>query len=113
MRNNVLFIHGAGEGAYEEDQLLAASLQNALGSAYAIHYEDWSATEAKVIGTVFWVLGIYVGCFPRQTAQLVVRFPRDDLHPFPPPKLLTPHPAAGEAFAQSSRIRWRRDRAAR
>lgn len=25
--------------------------------------EDWSATEAKVIGTVCWVLGIYVAAF--------------------------------------------------
>lgn len=26
MKKHVLFIHGAGEGAYEEDRLLAASL---------------------------------------------------------------------------------------
>lgn len=50
----VLFIHGAGAGAYEEDELLVASLQNALGPAYAIQYpkmptedgatyDDWKA----------------------------------------------------------------------
>lgn len=54
MQKNVLFVHGAGEGAYEEDELLVASLQNALGPAYAIRYprmptadsstyEDWKA----------------------------------------------------------------------
>jgi predicted alpha/beta hydrolase family esterase len=38
MKKYVLFIHGAGEGAYEEDGLLVASLQNALGSAYNVRY---------------------------------------------------------------------------
>lgn len=38
MKKYVLFIHGAGEGAYEEDRLLVASLQNALGSAYVVRY---------------------------------------------------------------------------
>jgi uncharacterized protein len=38
MKKYVLFIHGVGEGAYEEDRLLAASLQNALGSAYKVRY---------------------------------------------------------------------------
>ncbi len=47
---DVLFIHGAGEGAFEEDGLLVASLQNALGPAYDVHYpnmpEEDSATYA-------------------------------------------------------------------
>lgn len=38
MKRQVLFIHGAGEGAYEEDALLVASLRDALGSAYAVRY---------------------------------------------------------------------------
>ena len=38
MKKYVLFIHGAGEGAYEEDRLLVASLQNALGAAYEVYY---------------------------------------------------------------------------
>lgn len=38
IKQAVLFIHGAGQGAYEEDRLLAASLQNALGSAYEVRY---------------------------------------------------------------------------
>jgi predicted alpha/beta hydrolase family esterase len=38
MRQQVLFIQGAGEGAHQEDGLLMASLQNALGSAYDVHY---------------------------------------------------------------------------
>ena len=48
MKKHVLFIHGAGEGAFEEDGLLVASLQNALGPAYDVHYpnmpEEDSAT---------------------------------------------------------------------
>ena len=34
---HVLFIHGAGEGAYEEDKKLAASLQQSLGPEYEVH----------------------------------------------------------------------------
>lgn len=50
MHTHVLFIHGAGEGAFEEDGLLAASLRDALGPAYDVHYpkmpEEDSATYA-------------------------------------------------------------------
>ena len=50
MKKHVLFIHGAGKGAFEEDGLLVASLQNALGFAYDVHYpkmpEEDSATYA-------------------------------------------------------------------
>ena len=50
MKKHVLFIHGAGDGAFEEDGLLVASLQNALGLAYEVHYpnmpEEDSATYA-------------------------------------------------------------------
>ncbi len=35
---HVLFIQGAGEGAYEEDQKLATSLRHSLGSEYEVHY---------------------------------------------------------------------------
>lgn len=38
MKKQLLFIQGAGEGAYEEDKLLVASLQNALGPTYEVHY---------------------------------------------------------------------------
>jgi predicted alpha/beta hydrolase family esterase len=34
----ILFIQGAGQGAYEEDKKLASSLCQALGSDYVIHY---------------------------------------------------------------------------
>ena len=55
MSQPILFIHGGGEeSAYEEDRLLAASLQSALGAAYEVRYpkmpleesagyEDWKA----------------------------------------------------------------------
>ena len=36
MKKRVLFIHGGGEGAYEEDRKLAASLQDALGAVYDV-----------------------------------------------------------------------------
>jgi predicted alpha/beta hydrolase family esterase len=38
MKKQVLFIQGAGEGAYEEDEKLATSLQHALGSEYNVIY---------------------------------------------------------------------------
>ncbi|MBA3870252.1 MAG: alpha/beta hydrolase [Anaerolineae bacterium] len=38
MTKHVLFIQGAGEGAFEEDKKLAASLKKALGTDYEIHY---------------------------------------------------------------------------
>jgi uncharacterized protein len=36
MKKSVLFIHGGGEGAYEEDRKLAASLGGALGVGYEV-----------------------------------------------------------------------------
>jgi len=64
MRKRVLFIHGGGEGAYEEDMKLAASLQERLGAACDVRcpkmpdedhpaYEAWKeriATELDVPG---------------------------------------------------------------
>ena len=58
MRKRVLFIHGGGEGAYEEDRKLAAALQYALGAAYDVRcpkmpdedspaYEVWKERIAK------------------------------------------------------------------
>jgi predicted alpha/beta hydrolase family esterase len=38
MTKHVLFIQGAGKGAYEEDKKLASSLSKALGADYEIHY---------------------------------------------------------------------------
>lgn len=50
MTKHVLFIHGAGDGAFEEDGLLVASLENALGNGFQAHYprmpEEYSATYA-------------------------------------------------------------------
>lgn len=37
MIKRVLFIHGAGEGAYEEDLLLAHRIQNDLGPGYDVY----------------------------------------------------------------------------
>jgi uncharacterized protein len=58
MRKRVLFIHGGGEGAYEEDRQLAASLQDVLGAAYDVRcpkmphedlpvYQAWKGRIAK------------------------------------------------------------------
>ena len=63
MKKHVLFIHGAGEGAFEEDGLLVASLQNALGLAYEMHYPkmpeedgatyaDWKALIERELATL-------------------------------------------------------------
>jgi hypothetical protein len=38
MVKHVLFIQGAGQGAYEDDKKLAASLRQALGPEYEVHY---------------------------------------------------------------------------
>ena len=38
MRGQVLFIQGAGQGAYDEDQKLASSLRQALGPEYEVRY---------------------------------------------------------------------------
>lgn len=38
MTKQVLFIQGAGEGAYEEDEKLVASLRHSLGSEYQVRY---------------------------------------------------------------------------
>lgn len=38
MKKQVLFIQGAGEGAYAEDENLAVSLQDALGPEYQVLY---------------------------------------------------------------------------
>jgi predicted alpha/beta hydrolase family esterase len=38
MKKQVLFIQGAGEGAYEEDEKLAASLRDAIGVEYNVIY---------------------------------------------------------------------------
>lgn len=40
MKTQVLFIQGAGEGAYKEDKLLAASLRQTLGTDYEVIYPE-------------------------------------------------------------------------
>jgi predicted alpha/beta hydrolase family esterase len=63
LRKRVLFIHGGGEGAYQEDRKLAASLQDALGAAYDVQcpkmpdedrpvYEAWKERIAKELDTL-------------------------------------------------------------
>ncbi|MBE7550066.1 MAG: alpha/beta fold hydrolase [Anaerolineales bacterium] len=38
MKQQILFIQGGGEGAYEEDGNLVASLRSTLGDVYELHY---------------------------------------------------------------------------
>ena len=64
MKKHVLFIHGSGgESAYEVDGILAASLQNALGAVYEVHfpkmpleesaeYADWKAHIATELSAL-------------------------------------------------------------
>jgi len=47
MTKDILFIHGSGgEDAYEEDGILVASLQQALGSAHKVHYPKMPLEES-------------------------------------------------------------------
>lgn len=63
MKQQVLFIQGAGEGAYEVDEKLAASLQAALGAEYRVVYpkmpneaspedEGWMAQISKELASL-------------------------------------------------------------
>ena len=58
MKKQVLFIHGGGEGAHQEDKKLAASLKDVLGAAYDVRcpkmpdedrpeYEAWKDQIAQ------------------------------------------------------------------
>ena len=47
MSKNVLFIHGAGDGGYEADAMLAASLRKELGAAYKVHFPKMSQDETE------------------------------------------------------------------
>ncbi len=58
MKKRVLFVHGGGQGAYEEDRKLAANLQASLGVSYDVRcpkmpdedspaYEAWKDRIAK------------------------------------------------------------------
>jgi predicted alpha/beta hydrolase family esterase len=58
MKKQVLFVHGGGQGAYEEDKNLAASLRDVLGVAHEVRcpkmpdedspeYEAWKDQIAK------------------------------------------------------------------
>lgn len=42
---DILFIQGGGEGAYEEDKALTDYLQMSLGNAYTVHYPYLSGLE--------------------------------------------------------------------
>ena len=56
MSKQILFIHGAGEGAYDADSKLAASLQKALGDGYKVtippmvneNEPDYDAWKAQI-----------------------------------------------------------------
>lgn len=47
----VLFIHGAGEGGYEGDVELVASLRKALGTVYKVHFPKMLADEVPYFGS--------------------------------------------------------------
>ena len=64
MRTRVLFVHGGGgQEAYEEDEKLAANLQDVLGEAYAVRYpkmpdsheyEAWREQIARELAALGW-----------------------------------------------------------
>jgi len=45
MANQVLFVHGGGGGAYEEDAKLVASLRERLGADYVVRYPEMPNEE--------------------------------------------------------------------
>jgi uncharacterized protein len=58
MRKQMLFVHGGGQGAYEEDKKLATNLRDVLGAAYEVRcqkmpdedrpeYEAWKERIAR------------------------------------------------------------------
>ena len=47
MRDHILFIQGGGNGGYEADEKLVASLRSALGPAYEIIYPQIIPDESK------------------------------------------------------------------
>jgi predicted alpha/beta hydrolase family esterase len=63
MKKHVLFIHGGGEGAYEEDTKMVASLRDELGDAYDVRgpmmpdedrpeYGAWGDRISKELATL-------------------------------------------------------------
>ena len=64
MKRQVLFVHGGGgQEAYEEDEKLAANLQDVLGDAYAVRYpkmpdsheyEAWREQIARELAALGW-----------------------------------------------------------
>lgn len=85
MKKHVLFIHGAGEGAFEADGLLVASLRRALGPDYDVRYPhipedseayaDWKAPirqELATLDTAVILVGHSVG------ASVLVKYLSDE-----------------------------------
>ena len=46
MATVVLFVHGAGDGVYEADEPLVASLSHALGPSYDVRYPRMPLEES-------------------------------------------------------------------
>ena len=66
----VLFVHGAGEGAYEQDGLLVASLRDALGPSYDVRYPRMPLEESA--GYRDWTARIASALPPRGNEAVVV-----------------------------------------
>jgi predicted alpha/beta hydrolase family esterase len=50
VKKHVLFIHGGGEGAYEEDKRMAENLRNVLGAAYDVRCPKMSDEDSPEYG---------------------------------------------------------------
>jgi len=50
MKKRVLFVHGGGEEAYEEDGKLAESLRDVLGAAYDVRYPRMPGADSPEYG---------------------------------------------------------------
>lgn len=51
MKRHVLFIHGAGEGAYEEDARMVVSLRSELAADYEVRYPKMPEADGPEYGT--------------------------------------------------------------
>ena len=50
MKRRVLFVHGGGQEAYEEDKKLAANLRELLGAAYDVRYPEMPGADSPEYG---------------------------------------------------------------
>ena len=69
MKKQVLFIHRGGEGAYEADARLVASLQTELSADYAVRYPAIPKPQSIVLP--YQSISKCIGCFRKRIANAI------------------------------------------